>query len=729
MNLVRDFIRALQAERKATSPYDTTATVVRVDDKTAWVHISGGVDETPVRRTVDAKIGDEVQVRVGGGKAWITGNASSPPTDDTRAIKADTNATIAKNIADSAFNSAETAADAAGRAITSATQAANAAASAQTSANNAQTSANNAAEYASRALGGLSTVQSVSETLTWITQHGTMTLTTDVALDPTHVYFVRDNNGNYTVGSYRYSIVTEPDVDDISTYYELTIDESLNNYVGTHLALTDEGLWLLPASSSTNKVLIATGAGSVYTVAGTYLIDSSGSINASFRADGATIKGENDTMIAHLGYGPGQNTGGTTSDAPYYTLGTRASTTVGNYSLTEGRSNTASGYASHAEGGSNEATGSYAHAEGGYTYATGERSHAEGTSTFAEGYASHSEGQATHANGYNSHAEGNTCYALGDYSHAEGKDCHANGDYSHAQNFSTAASSDCQTSIGKYNVIDTADTYALLIGNGNSNARSNALTVDWSGNVNIASGAKYQINGTNLSASDVDAVPTSRTVNNKALSSNISLTASDVSAVPTSRTVNSKALSSNITISASDVSAVALSDKYTRSSAGDIQWTNQTDGDAKVMAKSGVAFWNGAYNGTSSNLKYSVNGEILGKTNVKDYVTATGSDGIWKYRKWSSGRIECWGEKSWSSVACTTSAGGGYRSADVTQALPSGLFTAIDSCQATMKGSGGSGYAMALRTLCTTTTVTQMFWNTSSATKTNLVVDYYIIGT
>ena len=51
-------------------------------------------------------------------------------------------------------------------------------------------------------------------------------------------------------------------------------------------------------------------------------------------------------------------------------------------------------------------------------------------------------------------------------------------------------------------------------------------------------------------------VPTSRTVNNKALSSNITLSAADVSAVPTSRTVNGKPLSSNITLSASDVGAL-----------------------------------------------------------------------------------------------------------------------------------------------------------------------------
>ena len=57
------------------------------------------------------------------------------------------------------------------------------------------------------------------------------------------------------------------------------------------------------------------------------------------------------------------------------------------------------------------------------------------------------------------------------------------------------------------------------------------------------------------SASDVGAVPTSRTVNGKALTTNISLAAGDVGAVPTSRTVNGKALSSNVTLNASDVNA------------------------------------------------------------------------------------------------------------------------------------------------------------------------------
>lgn len=219
------------SDSKATAPYDTKATVKKVENGIAWVQIPGGVDETPVQMTLSAKAGDTVQVRVSGGRAWITGNGTAPPTDDARANDA-------YKAADKAYSVAE-------NAIMDAQRAHEAADSAEASAEQAQTSAENAGEYAARALGNLSTVQSVTETLNWITAHGTMTLTTDTALDPTHVYFVRDNDGDYEVGNYHYSVVTEPKLEDISTYYVLSIDESLNNYVATHLALTDEGLWVL----------------------------------------------------------------------------------------------------------------------------------------------------------------------------------------------------------------------------------------------------------------------------------------------------------------------------------------------------------------------------------------------------------------------------------------------------------------------------------------------------
>lgn len=70
-----------------TKPYDTVAKVLRVDEKTAYVHIDGGADETPAQMAINCKSGDTVKIRVSGGKAWLTGNLTSPPTDDTAAEK------------------------------------------------------------------------------------------------------------------------------------------------------------------------------------------------------------------------------------------------------------------------------------------------------------------------------------------------------------------------------------------------------------------------------------------------------------------------------------------------------------------------------------------------------------------------------------------------------------------------------------------------------------------
>ena len=87
-NLIKELKTALTAStEKKTSSYNTDAVVRRIEGNTAWVHIPGGVDETPVQLTVNAKVGDTVKVTVGGGRAWIDGNSSAPPTDDTVAEK------------------------------------------------------------------------------------------------------------------------------------------------------------------------------------------------------------------------------------------------------------------------------------------------------------------------------------------------------------------------------------------------------------------------------------------------------------------------------------------------------------------------------------------------------------------------------------------------------------------------------------------------------------------
>ena len=103
----------------------------------------------------------------------------------------------------------------------------------------------------------------------------------------------------------------------------------------------------------------------------------------------------------------------------------------------------------------------------------------------------------------------------------------------------------------------------------NSKALSSDITLDYSDVGAVPTtrtvNSKALSSDITLNYSDVGAVPTTRTVNSKALSSDITLSASDVGAVPTTRTINSKSLSSDISLSASDVGAAASSHDHSAS--------------------------------------------------------------------------------------------------------------------------------------------------------------------
>ena len=115
----------------------------------------------------------------------------------------------------------------------------------------------------------------------------------------------------------------------------------------------------------------------------------------------------------------------------------------------------------------------------------GDYSFAEGYSTTASGNRSHAEGEHTTASGIYSHAEGYSATASGDCTHAEGYSTTASGGRSHAEGHSTTASGDCQHVQGKYNVEDTNNQYADIIGNGNSRQGKNIEATDWNGNKHL----------------------------------------------------------------------------------------------------------------------------------------------------------------------------------------------------------------------------------------------------
>lgn len=65
------------------SPQSHMATVTRIEGDTTYVRIDGSQVETPVSKLVNANVGDRVSVTIQANTARITGNGTSPPTDDT----------------------------------------------------------------------------------------------------------------------------------------------------------------------------------------------------------------------------------------------------------------------------------------------------------------------------------------------------------------------------------------------------------------------------------------------------------------------------------------------------------------------------------------------------------------------------------------------------------------------------------------------------------------------
>lgn len=332
-NLAKTLYKTLSdTESKSPKPADDQATVTKVDGDTVWVKIPGGTDETPVRRTVSAKPGDIVQVRRSGGRAWITGNATNPPTDDTTATAAHktaskaltigekamedaARASIAADHAESEATRAQTAADAAQtsadiaeanaqkaitdagkaqaaadtaeanaqKAITDASNAASAASSAQADANIANTSAN-------AALNQLGIVEDVVGVLNWVSTHATYLPSKDTSVQQGKLYFTK--NGN------TYTPVSNPSGNPSTNhYYEIDdITEAVSNYVSSHLSLTNDGLWVLNDNNA-YKILLASDGMKVYDASGNLVASFGQSITFSSQLVPQYIGGENAYIV------------------------------------------------------------------------------------------------------------------------------------------------------------------------------------------------------------------------------------------------------------------------------------------------------------------------------------------------------------------------------------------------------------------------------------------------
>lgn len=448
----KDFMDALEARQESgTSAYDTEAEVVRVDGSTAWVHIPGGVDETPVKMTIHSEPGDTVQVRVSGGSAWLVGNETAPPTDDKTAIEArlksleaDSKAKTAAEEAQKAWKHADDAEKRATNYI------------AVDSTGLMVAELNGSGETPSTATTNNVFIDSdsvdVRDGQTVLATFGTETAVyTKNGTELAHFGYGRGNAEEGTA---------------VRPYYTLgrratavNVFDSTKTYARGDKVIYEEVPYICVETIET---------------AGEW--DASKWANAAI-GNWSNAEGYETVASGSTSHAEGQKTVATGIDAH-----------------AEGYKTVASGGSAHAEGGTTVASGAGSHAEGVDTVASAGTAHAEGQLTKAKGRSSHAEGASTEASGYASHAEGWKTTASGYASHAEGVQTVASGYASHAAGYGTYATKNYSTVIGYYNEVteatdDNGNTvydagnYLFVIGNGGGDtSRTNAVTVDPGGN-------------------------------------------------------------------------------------------------------------------------------------------------------------------------------------------------------------------------------------------------------
>ncbi len=364
---IRDFIKAIQnANKTATSAYDTAARVTRVEGSTAWVHVEGGVEETPVEMSISCEPGDDVRVRINKGAAYIIGNNTNPPTNDKAAVQQVMNISqIARQTATKAYEYLQSLFDELSKYVAKGTS----------------------------SIGILSEVMTKTEDGVEIYQnkeHGAFYV--NVSDDGLKVE--RDDNGSADEWAH------------ISDH--VTFGKRSGNTIGPYSF--SHGF-----SNASGYAAFSEGTGSTASNIGAHAEGAS-------MASGPYSHAENAGNTASGEYSHAEGSGSQAIGAKSHAEG--ASIAEGGNSHAEGTTRAKGDY-SHAEGSGSAAYGAQSHAEG-YSIAgdandgtKGFRAHAEGMST-ATGDYSHAEGYNTLAGGAHSHAEGSGTQALGENSHAGG---------------------------------------------------------------------------------------------------------------------------------------------------------------------------------------------------------------------------------------------------------------------------------------------------------------------
>lgn len=262
----------------------------------------------------------------------------------------------------------------------------------------------------------------------------------------------------------------------------------------------------------------------------------------------------------------------------------------------------------------NVASAYYSHAEGYKTTANAPYSHAEGESTVASNTRTHAEGWQTTASGNCSHAENTGCIASGSNSHAEGYYTTATGEHSHASGNHTVAGWEV-FALGNYN--KTTENVWLVVGNGSENQRSDALTLDRSGNLHIS--GKFTADG---GVGYVLPTATADTLGGVKIGDNVSVTADGVISVNLSAYLKADEISdwakaeSKPAYTAEEVGAAAKSHMHTKSEITDFPTLGTAAGKnaADFYPAKAASVLGGDYNDLKTNGIFELQGNAANPT-------------------------------------------------------------------------------------------------------------------
>lgn len=94
------------------------------------------------------------------------------------------------------------------------------------------------------------------------------------------------------------------------------------------------------------------------------------------------------------------------------------------------------------------------------------------------------------------------------------------------------------------------------------------------------------------------------------------------------------------------------------------------------------------------NGEFNLNGNTLADYVIESGTESMGSNGVWKWRKWHSGKAEAWGKRNYGNMGFSTAFGSFYRSETFTQSLPSVFNQEPDTIEINVIKSNGASWIL-----------------------------------